>query len=146
MSPSVSSTRPISAMSEDSDFFGDVFEDPDDDPLLGDEEGASEVPESNEGPPDTGSPSWMSEDEKSAEDSGSNSGDETEAPKKEILVEQGSSKEGIQQINEAIGEGWKLVRISLGQPDGEQASSQREARRFVATLEQDSPQSLFEFG
>jgi hypothetical protein len=134
-------------MNDDSDFFGEVFEDPDDDPLLGGEESGSEAPDSTEDSSEKGGPpSWMSEGQENGEASGSTSGKENGPPKKEILIEQGSSEEGIQQINEAIGEGWKLVRISLGQPDGEQASTQREARRFVATLEQDSPQSLFEFG
>jgi hypothetical protein len=75
-------------------------------------------------------------------------GEQTSAPEqKDILVDQrDGTGDGLETLNEALGEGWKLVRISLAQPDGEQAVSRREAHRFVATLEQERPPSLFDFG
>lgn len=141
---------------DDDNFFGDVFDDPNDDPLLG---GAPSGPEET-GPdasPDQGPPSWVSDARKNGQEDAPDApdaseaetgGEQTSAPEqKDILVDQrDGTGDGLETLNEALGEGWKLVRISLAQPDGEQAVSRREAHRFVATLEQERPPSLFDFG
>jgi hypothetical protein len=141
-------------MSNNSDFFGDVFDDPADDPLLGEEgSGSDDRPHS---PQSQKPPSWMSEDSRS--DAHSNGrpasngkaashGNEDESNQKQIVVDQGGTAGGgIEALNRAVGDGWRLVRISLARPDGEQAATARDAHRFVATLEQERPQSLFDFG
>lgn len=148
-------------MSDDSDFFGDVFDDPEDDPLLGDDASSDSPSEENESADespflddDLGAPSWMSDEQTNGRDTPDDSApqaassDSTDAPKrKEIVVDQqADDANGLDELNDAVGEGWRLVQISLAQPDGEQASSRRAAERFVAILEQDSPQSLFDFG
>jgi hypothetical protein len=145
-------------MSDDSDFFGNVFDDPEDDPLLGDDE-SSDASEENDSPDessslddDLGAPSWMSDEPANGRDSDSSSqpssSDASDEPtRKEIIVDQqADDPNGLDELNDAVGEGWRLVQISLAQPDGEQASSRQAAERFVAILEQDSPQSLFDFG
>lgn len=140
-------------MSADKDFFGDVFDSPEDDPLLGDGAEApneSSTPESRE----QGPPSWMSDDEQDnpassrGNESGDTQHDDATAPtkQKEIVLEGESGGRGLDELNEAVGQGWRLVRISLVGAGGQQAASRREAERFVATLEQESPQSLFDFG
>jgi len=134
-------------MSDDSDFFGNVFDDPDDDPLLGGEDAASENPSSQESDPQ-GPPSWMSEEtHTNGEAPSSETENETGPERKQIVVDQRRNADrGLDALNEAVGQGWRLVRISLARPNGEQAATSREAHRFVATLEQDNPQSLFDFG
>jgi hypothetical protein len=133
-------------MSNDSDFFGDVFDDPNDDPLLGGEESSSD-PSSSETSDHQGPPSWMSEETNANGETASAEVDEDAGPEqKQIVVDQRkNNKQGLDALNEAVGQGWRLVRISMARPDGEQAASTREAERFVAILEQDNPQSLFDF-
>lgn len=141
---------------DDDNFFGDVFDDPNDDPLLGgdpsDPEEASPDASSEQGPP-----SWVSDARDNGQAPASDAHDgageqaDNERPsgpdRKDILVDQrDGSGNGLETLNDALGEGWKLVRISLAQPDGEQAASRQEALRFVATLEQERPPSLFDFG
>ncbi len=147
-------------MSDDSDFFGNVFDDPEDDPLLGDDEPSDSSSEETDSPEesflddDLGAPSWMSDErpngqtDPDAAPSESAPSSATDPPnRKEILVDQqADDPTGLDELNAAVGEGWRLVQISLAQPDGEQASSRRAAERFVAILKQDSPQSLFDFG
>jgi len=139
-------------MSEDNDFFGDVFDNPEDDPLLGSESSSPDESRSSDEPaPDDsdqqGPPSWMSEE---ADTHGASSSDVGENPgptRKRIVVDQeGDAGAGIDALNQAVGQGWRLVRISLARLDGEQAATPRAAHRFVATLEQERPQSLFDFG
>ena len=144
-------------MSNNSDFFGSVFDDPNEDPLLGGEESAGEGPP--EQPDSEKQPSWMFEgDEHSngqasssngysnGRTSSSNTG-RRDACRKEIVVDQRRAEaDGIDALNRAVGEGWRLVRLSLDRPDGEQAASRTAAHRFVAILEQEEPRSLFDFG
>jgi hypothetical protein len=135
-------------MDDDSDFFGSVFDDPEDDPLLGGNESEpddSPSDEQNGGDPlENGVPSWMDDE---SEDDEAGAADAGAAERKEIVVvQQGESQEGLDELNEAVGQGWRLVQLSLAQPDGERADSHEDAQRFVAILEQDSPQSLFDFG
>jgi hypothetical protein len=133
-------------MTNDSDFFGDVFEDPEDDPLLGGDSSSSEQASPQE-PEEEGPPSWMSEEQRTNGEAASSDVDDTRPGQKQIVVDQrGGGGEGIDELNRAVGQGWRLVRISLARPDGEQAATAQEAHRFVAVLEQDSPQSLFDFG
>jgi len=139
-------------MSEDNDFFDDVFDDPEDDPLLGSapspaDESVPEEPAPDE-PDQQGPPSWMSEESNANGASSSEAETETDPTRKRIVVDQeeGDAGTGIDALNEAVGQGWRLVRISLARPDGEQAATQQAAHRFVATLEQERPQSLFDFG
>ena len=131
-------------MNDDHGFFSDVFDDPGDDPLLGGE-GASA--ESAETPEHQGPPSWMSEEKRTngEADARSEKGG-TEAGRKQIVVDQrGNEAEGIEALNRAVEQGWRLVGISRDRPDGEQATEKRRIHRFVATLEQERPQSLFDF-
>ena len=149
-------------MSEDSDFFGDVFDDPQDDPLLGDSSASSgdAAPENADQPTESdsqeddkqGPPSWMSDQPNtngtatSPNGAGPSESEPSDPSRKEIVVDQqGDSGAGIDALNQAVGEGWRLVRICLARPDGEQARTPRAAHRFVAILEQDRPQSLFDF-
>jgi len=134
-------------MSQDSNFFGDVFDDPEDDPLLGDESRASDESAASE-PDRQGPPSWMSEDPTPNGEASSTDRNENTGPaRKQILVDQQKDAgAGLDALNQAVGQGWRLVRISLARPNGEQAATPQAAHRFVAILEQDRPQSLFDFG
>lgn len=129
-------------MSNDSDFFDDVFEDPEDDPLLGgDSLPADEDSDEPEGPP-----SWMSNDTQMNGRTSAEPGDGLGPKRKQIVVDPRDGEgNGIDALNRAVGQGWRLVSLSLRRPDGEQASTQQ-AHQFVATIEEDNPQSLFDFG
>jgi hypothetical protein len=132
-------------MSDDSEFFGDVFDRPDEDPLLRDDLDREPPPESSADPAEK-APSWMSEDAESGAQAGAGRTREGRPERKTIIVDQGAADgDGLEELNEALGRGWQLVQLSLARPDGPQASS-RPAARFEAVLEQDSPQSLFDFG
>ncbi len=135
-------------MEDDSDFFGSVFDDPDDDPLLsGDESDESEGDGGTEADPrENGVPSWMSDDDSETDADPSDSSGMGPERKEIVVVQRDDSQEGLDELNEAVGHGWRLVQLSLAQPDGERAASRVDAQRFVAVLEQDSPQSLFDFG
>lgn len=151
-------------MSEDSDFFDDVFDDPDDDPLLGGSPEPSDDLDAESGDPSAGSapseeperqgpPSWMSDEPNTngtafAPNGTEPNGAETSDPsRKQIVVDQeGDAGAGIDALNQAVGQGWRLVRIFLARPTGQQAATPQAAHRFVAILEQDRPQSLFDFG
>lgn len=141
-------------MNQGTDFFGDVFDDPEDDPLL---EGETDAPDDNpsgSAEEETGAPSWMTEETTSRPPSNREPHDREEAndpdsicERKKIVVDQRNGEDrGLTELNEAVGQGWRLVRISLDRPSGQQAASRAEAERFVAVLEQESPQSLFDFG
>jgi hypothetical protein len=134
-------------MNKNNDFFGDVFDDPDDDPLLGDDDDASDGPSSNE-PEEQGPPSWMSDEPRTnGEAHHPPNGEQPDPKQKEIVVDQGGDRgHGIDALNQAVGQGWRLVRISMDRPDDEKADTPEAAHRFVAILEQDRPQSLFDFG
>lgn len=131
-------------MSDDNDFFGNVFDDPEDDPLLGGEDSPADE-SGTEAPDRQGPPSWMEEDRTNGEADSPGSGEEASPTQKRIVVDHGPTGEGIDELNRAVGQGWRLVRISLARTDGQEVSSEREPHRFVATLEQENPQSLFDF-
>jgi len=126
----------------DSSFFDNVFEDPEKDPLLGGEsassEGASQSRESY------GAPSWMGEEntESSEEKTG------REARTKKIVVDQRAGHgQDLDELNRAVKQGWEVVRLSYQRPDEATSGAGKGGQRqFVAVLEQDGPQSLFDFG
>lgn len=131
-------------MSNDSNFFGTVFEDPNDDPLLEEEKRSgcepSEPSHSQE------QPSWVDGEGASGTASSSNTND-NEACRKQVVVDQRRDEaKGLDELNRAVDQGWRLVHLSLDRPNGEQATSRRAAHRFVAILEQEEPRSLFDFG
>ena len=132
-------------MSGNSDFFGDVFDDPDEDPLLGGNESA--VGGSPERSDPQGEPSWMSEgDERSNGTPSPSTADQNDACRKQIVVDQRRGEsEGMDALNRAVGDGWRLVRLSLDRLNGEQAASRTVSHQFVAILEQEEPRSLFDF-
>jgi hypothetical protein len=140
-------------MNNGSDFFGNVFDDPEDDPLLSgdDEEARGSSPQSDQ---EAGAPSWVTNEEGGdTAPAGRSQGRREErnsdsaCERKTIVVDQrDDDARGLTELNEAVGQGWRLVRISLDRPSGQQAASRTEAERFVAVLEQESPQSLFDFG
>lgn len=134
-------------MSDDSDFFGDVFDNPEDDPLLGDDGASAEDAPSSEEPERQGPPSWMEEPRSNGEASSHSAAENTRPEQKQIVVDQrDDGANGLQALNHAVDQGWRLVRLSLARPNGEQAASSQEAHRFLAVLEQDNPESLFDFG
>ncbi len=125
----------------DHNFFDDVFDNPEDDPLLGDdpsppEEGSSESAD------DLGAPSWM--DAENTQDAQEDQAEDT-SRKKEIVVDpRAGHRQDLNEINRAVRQGWEVVRLSLRDPS-EAASADRASRQFVAILKQDGPQSLFDF-
>lgn len=136
-------------MTNDNAFFDEVFDDPEEDPLLPNagESSSEEASDSNE----EGPPSWIEEEPDSEhthfsrkeQEDGSESGRE----RKEVIVDQRKNDpRGLSELNQAVGQGWRLVRIVLAQQDGQQDAMYKEAQRFIAILEQDTPQSLFDFG
>lgn len=132
-------------MNDPSDFFDDVFDDPSEDPLLGNEDDPAD--ETTERSDPHGRPSWMSDGECSDERTSSSEAGCNRAGRKQIVVDQRREEaDGIDALNRAVGEGWRLVHLSLDRPDGEQAVSRAAAQRFVAILEQEQPRSLFDFG
>jgi len=132
-------------MSNDSDFFGDVFDDPEDDPLLGGGDAASDAP--SEGPDGEGPPSWMAEDARTEDESAGDGPDTSGPDQKRIRVDPAEDAgDGLDSLNRAVGQGWRLVGLSLARPGDEPGGASEPAYHFVATLEQDRPQSLFDFG
>jgi hypothetical protein len=151
-------------MDDHDDFFGDIFEDPEDDPLLdgdADDEPAPGGPSSSRGrTPGRGIPSWITEDSDPERPGGpastdapggpssptgdGGSGEPGAAERREIVVDQRAGR-GLEALNEAVAQGWRLIRISLARTE-ESAAEQQAAERFVAILELDTPQSLFDFG
>lgn len=132
-------------MSNDSDFFGDVFDDPEDDPLLGGGDAPSDVP--SEGPDGEGPPSWMTEDARGRGGHAGGDPDTARPDQKRIRVDPAEDAgDGLDSLNRAVGQGWRLVGLSLARPGDEPGGASEPAYHFVATLEQDRPQSLFDFG
>jgi hypothetical protein len=122
----------------DSDFFDSVFDEPEDDPLLENESESSEDHSSSS--ERYGAPSWMDDGE--TNEQAENTAEKSE--QKKIVVDQrGDSGQELDALNQAIKQGWEVVQLSLhnsaeGRPD-------QEPRRFVAILEKDRPNSLFDF-
>ncbi len=122
----------------DSDFFDSVFDEPEDDPLLGNESESSE--EHSSSSERYGAPSWM-DDVETSDQAGQTS---NEPEQKKIVVDQrGDSSQKLDALNQAIKQGWEVVRLSLHQ-SAERGADQK-PRQFVALLEKDSPTSLFDF-
>ena len=135
-------------MSDNDNFFGSVFEDPDDDPLLGGE-GPDSKGSSDENNDIEGQPSWATEEvpANGKADSSTEASENKDATQKQIVVDQHQEAgAGTDEINRAVEQGWRLVRISLPSTGREQAATTRKAHRFVAILEKEEPQSLFDFG
>ena len=139
-------------MDKHTDFFGDVFESPEDDPLLGGNGGRLSEEETSEGADERGAPSWVQDDADTQERSSeatqhpSRTSGARDRPERKTIVVDSEEQQGLTELNEAVGQGWRLIQISLDRPSGQQAASRKEAERFVAVLEQESPQSLFDFG
>lgn len=149
-------------MDDPNDFFGDIFQDPEDDPLLdggADDEPGGGPPPSRDGAADRGIPSWMTEEPDAERPDGpastdapspssptgdAGSGEPDASERREIVVDQRAGR-GLEALNEAVAQGWRLVRITLAPADGP-ADRRRATERFVAVLEPDDPQSLFDFG
>lgn len=132
-------------MSNDSTFFGDVFDDPKEDPLLGEEATSADAMSDPSYSEDR--PTWSSEGERANGTTSSSDPDRNDACRKQIVVDQRRDEaKGIDALNQAVGEGWRLVRLSLDRPTGEQFATRKAAHRFVAVLEQEQPRSLFDFG
>ena len=134
-------------MGDDSKFFDSVFEDPEDDPLLGDEEPSSD-PSARPDKRRAGAPSWMGGPGDATTDRSSpDEARETGPNRKEIVVDQSADdRRGLDALNEAISQGWKMVRLSVSEPGDESGAAARGGHRFVVVLEQEGPQSLFDFG
>jgi hypothetical protein len=137
-------------MDKHTDFFGDVFESPEDDPLLGGE--GERSTEDSQSEADHGPPSWVQEEADAqgrspeASQERSSDSDPGAKPERKMIVVDQEKQQGLTELNDAVGQGWRLVQISLDRPSGQQAASRSEAKRFVAVLEQERPQSLFDFG
>ncbi len=132
-------------MSDSKDFFEHVFTDPDEDPLLGEEN--AESGNSSDATGEESASAWQSEEVRSNGASHADVGSSAcESPnQKQIVIDQQKDAgTGVEALNRALEQGWRLVRISL--PNGEQRASAREAHRFVAVLHKEDPQSLFDFG
>ena len=143
-------------MSDDG-FFGSVFNNPEDDPLLHSDEDPS-LPEE-----DDLVPSWMGEESDSAateveppksEDPApapswapaedSEAPEEETSEQKEIVIDSDkANSENLDAVNEAVQQGWRLKKIDLDLSPPLSSSSDA---RVVVFLERESPQSLFEFG
>ncbi|PSQ97093.1 MAG: hypothetical protein BRD55_04090 [Bacteroidetes bacterium SW_9_63_38] len=124
-------------------FFSSVFDEPEDDPLLEDEEPSSDA--SSEPTQQHEMPSWLDEEERTAS---SETEEDPDPAQKTIIVDQRSGKrKGLDELNRCIEEGWELVGLALHQPDNQSGSAAAPVnRQFVAELSQEGPSSLFDFG
>jgi hypothetical protein len=121
-------------------FFDNVFDDPDEDPLLG---GSSPSEErSSESSGDPGAPSWMNADGKS--DSWAERAEDDSRIREIVVDHRTDSRQDLREINRAVRQGWDVVHLSL-RDSNTVNSSDRPARQFVAVLKQEGPQSLFDF-
>jgi hypothetical protein len=154
-------------MSDQQGFFGDIFDTPEDDPLLQSEDGsdaepdgdepspADRTPDENVGPesgdertsPDAPMPAWdqgLSMDEDATGETFGDGSSERAVPTEQerVVLSPGSSKgsRGIRTLNDACNDGWRIVRLRLSDPDG------RHASKVIVTIERDIPPSLFDFG
>lgn len=157
-------------MSDQQGFFGDIFDTPEDDPLLQSEDGSDAEPDGDEpspadpGPeepeervgsessdepagPDAPMPAWdqdLSMDEDTAGETFGDGSSESAVPTEQerVVLSPGSreASRGIRTLNDACNDGWRIVRIRLSDPDG------RHASKVIVTIERDIPPSLFDFG
>jgi hypothetical protein len=152
----------------DQGFFGDVFDSPDDDPLLQSDDSSDFDPESDEsapsgtGPPEpepAGSPSasggdqlasedhppsWMNDDSfmSGGEGDADDVDDQVPAEQQQVVVapRPGDEMRGVETLNEAFDHGWRLRKVGLAD------SAEPHDPTFVVTIERDIPRSLFDFG
>jgi len=147
-------------MSTNDSFFGDIFDTPEDDPLLG---GENESPAEEGSPTESqtrgeGPPSWVSENSEVSRDAGTHDSAEPEDfqqtdpdnPKqehKEIVVDQrDGSTRGLHLLNEAVADDWRLTQVIAIDVESHADGDQTHVSRFVAVLERRKPRSLFGFG
>jgi hypothetical protein len=157
-------------MSDQQGFFGDIFDTPEDDPLLQSEDGSDAEPDGDEPSPadrtpdesvgsesgdeptspDAPMPAWdqdLSMDERDENPASETFGDgssERAVPTEQerVVLSPGSSEasRGIRTLNDACNDGWRIVRLRLSDPDG------RHDSKVIVTIERDIPPSLFDFG
>lgn len=121
-------------MSKDG-FFGDIFDSPDDDPLL-----KSDADRDDPVPDDFDTPSWMDGTDRDVDGAG-----EGPVEMQEVEVAPGDGNDNLDRINEAIDHGWRLAHITLTEKQPSSVSN-GSSPCFVVTIERDIPRSLFDFG
>jgi len=150
-------------MSDQQGFFGDIFDTPEDDPLLQSEDGSDAEPDDKDAPsapqentgsessdeptdPNAPMPAWgpdLSMDETAEGETFGDGSSESAVPTEQerVVLSPGSSEasRGIRTLNDACSDGWRIVRIRLSDPDGRPA-------KVIVTIERDIPPSLFDFG
>lgn len=143
-------------------FFGEVFGDPANDPLLEGEE-----PEDDESE-ETAEPSWVSETEATVQDDtasdagrswgnrrasnsreGTNEGNGVPS-EKTITVELGSGKR-LEEVNRSLKKGWRLIYVCLDEkdhPDEKKHASGTDSssKKVLLTLRREEAGSLFDLG
>lgn len=126
-------------MSKDG-FFGDIFDSPDDDPLL-----QSDPDRSPSASDDVETPSWM-DDDSFMDDGTEDTYDDVPVEMQEVVVAPNDGNDTLDQINEAIDHGWRLAHITLTDKQRAAVPAGEASPRFVVTIERDIPRSLFDFG
>jgi hypothetical protein len=147
---------------DNQNFFGEVFGDPANDPLLEGEE--LEDDESEE----AAEPSWVSETKRTVQDDTASDSspswgkrrapnsrekktDEGGAPsEKTITVELGSGK-SLEEVNRSLKGGWRLIYICLDEKDrsGEKkydSGTGSSSKKVLLTLRREEAGSLFDLG
>ena len=156
-------------MSDQDGFFGDIFDSPNDDPLLqsddpsaaaeqsdqqefgSSEPRTSESASAREQSPNNQSfstedevPSWMNDDDFMSEGAadGGDLNEQVPAEKQQVVVAPRPEGEmrGLATLNEAFDHGWRLQNIGVSD------ESDLPQPAFVVTIERDIPRSLFDFG
>lgn len=120
-------------MSKDG-FFGNIFDSPDDDPLL-----KSDADRNDPVADDFAPPSWMDDADRDVDSS-----DEVPVEMQEVEVTPNDGTDSLEIINEAIDHGWRLAHITLTETETAAASGDA-PQRFIVTIERDIPRSLFDF-
>lgn len=71
-----------------------------------------------------------------------------EPRRRKVVVESRTGQnQDLDELNRAVKQGWTVVRLSLRWPsEASGRTSEPGRRRFVAVLEREGPQSLFDFG
>lgn len=125
----------------DEGFFEDVFDRPEDDPLLGEEEPVAPDEQDVQ-------PSWTREESEASEaytssPAGSRNADHADGPEQKTVVvrQEASNTDGLDALNKAVQRGWRIDDLDLKSGRDEATTD-----RIVVTLERNGPQSLFEFG
>jgi hypothetical protein len=138
-------------MGNASSFFGDIFDEPEDDPLLGG--GPSESPSEREGSPAPDQrPSWVEESSRDGKPSRSDAprtetaggaGDQDAPSEKTVSVTLGGG-EALNRINESIRGGWRLFHVALDRR-GDASRGEGPPTKVVMTLRREGASSLFDF-